>query len=395
MSNYEFSNAEKQKNGATAKNSLYDLLIGEYKNGFLKSIFPNYRVYKQGYSNSPFKAHYLIEFHDGTQWILYSTSSFRSDRLKENQWDALQCKAENNNITKAILICPDTIRKADLLSIGRVSENIENKVVFSAIDKIIIQDDLRLMIEKKATENMSAGKAKDIQGKAFEVRVADILQNRQNFEKWKNKDRAITGMNYSTFVEIVNLLKLSQDETETIIATADKKLIGKLPSGGDPKTDVLIVSLGTSDIRKNYTISCKRTSSNIVTVHQFPAETFAMVLDPNDKELLSLLQRFQECGGITQFGPENTSALTAKLKPLQKKLIFWVLGGIGGDGDPDIHWARYIALYDNNTDKVEISTIEEYAEKLSNCNGQFGTPFKWTYASGAKGKNIQLKCPIM
>ena len=53
--------------------------------------------------------------------------------------------------------------------------------------------------------------------------------------------------------------------------------------------------------------------------------------------------------------------------------------------------------YNDNTDEISIHSIEEYIEKLkeTNAKGQLGTFFKWTYASGRKGKDIQLKTKII
>ena len=46
------------------------------------------------------------------------------------------------------------------------------------------------------------------------------------------------------------------------------------------------------------------------------------------------------------------------------------------------------------TNKFEIFTRKSYIEKyIQNYSkkGQLGTPFKWTYPSGKKGKKIQIK----
>ena len=44
-----------------------------------------------------------------------------------------------------------------------------------------------------------------------------------------------------------------------------------------------------------------------------------------------------------------------------------------------------------------LDNIDDYINILlkNNIKGNFGTPFQWTYASGCKGKNIQLKCKIL
>ena len=46
---------------------------------------------------------------------------------------------------------------------------------------------------------------------------------------------------------------------------------------------------------------------------------------------------------------------------------------------------------------IYIHTLEEYTSMLLKKENEshFGTPFQWTFASGRKGKDIQLKCKII
>lgn len=75
----------------------------------------------------------------------------------------------------------------------------------------------------------------------------------------------------------------------------------------------------------------------------------------------------------------------------------WVLGGVGGGGNPNRQWANFILTYDNSDDTVRIHTLEEYYEILisNGTRGNFGTSFSWTYPSKKRGQSIQLKCKIL
>ncbi len=121
------------------------------------------------------------------------------------------------------------------------------------------------------------------------------------------------------------------------------------------------------------------------------------MLDKNNQRLRTLLKEFQRSGSLRAFGDKNVCALTHELKPYLKKLILWVLGGHGGDGFPETQNANYILTYDNNDGSSTIHKIEQYGKLLLNYGeeGNFGTPFRWTYPSKRKGHDIQLKCRII
>ena len=105
------------------------------------------------------------------------------------------------------------------------------------------------------------------------------------------------------------------------------------------------------------------------------------------------LNEFQKVGGIKSLSEEYVRILTdAFSEKYGKPLALWALGGIGGEGDPQKHWAQYMVTY-SGEQNFQIQSIQEYYEKILSEKGklQFGTIFSWTYASGSKGKNIQLK----
>ena len=89
--------------------------------------------------------------------------------------------------------------------------------------------------------------------------------------------------------------------------------------------------------------------------------------------------------------------MTEALQPYRNKLALWVLGGINGEGNPEIQWANYILVYNNKTDSFSIYNIIDYYNHLINSNveGTFGTVFNWTYQSKQRGKYIKLKCRII
>ena len=202
-------------------------------------------------------------------------------------------------------------------------------------------------------------------------------------------------MNYYFFEKILICFNLDKNSVVKINATSDKTIIGKLQTSGSPKTDVIVSVYLDNGLEKYFTISCKKTNAKSVSVHQYTAETFADVLDSQKKNLRKLLQQFQENGNLRDFGDENSVAMKNELKPYLEKLIRWVIGGYGGKVQNQLQIADYILISDEKD--IYIHTLEEYTSMLLKKENEshFGTPFQWTFASGRKGKDIQLKCKII
>ena len=393
-----FSNAEKSKHGKSAQDSLANILKRCIDAKYLVQVIAEYRIGKEGFSNDKqFYAPFLIIFADESKWALFTTTSMRTDRIKGQQWDAVNLKEIDPLITRVYLVYPDGVTDDIRKEFLRQNKKYFDYEEYSIIDAIVSQNEINDMIEAYAIQNKSLGRVKDIQGIGFENRVADILSFKPNLEKWKNDDITTEGMHFDIFRNIVKCFGLDKTTTVSIKATSDKKEIGRLPSGGNPKTDVLVsVTLIDGNV-KHCTISCKRSSDRSVSVHQYNADAFADVLDKGNASLRRLLNYFQEVGNLRDFGAENQEKLTEELSPYVEKLSMWALGGQGGDGNPEIQHAGFILTYDNNNSSSSIQRTEQYVQHLANAGieGHFGTPFSWTYPSKRKGKDIQLKCKIL
>ena len=198
------------------------------------------------------------------------------------------------------------------------------------------------------------------------------------------------GYLYALYADVMHALRIKPTEIIDVCATSD---IPKLPSGGSPKTDVLLEIRKVDGTKEDFTFSCKRSSAARVSVHEYTAEAFAKVLNPKDEELKKLLLEFQAVGGVRSMDPKSVLLLEKRLIAYRERLSKWVLGGIGGEGDPKIQWASHIITVNENKNTYKISTIEDYILEYDRqgVTGQLGTPFQWTYPSGGKGKRIQLK----
>ncbi len=393
----QFSNSDKQEHGQNAKNSLESILLECKKYSYIKEIIKEYRCGFKEYDESQFYCNFLIIFDDDTKWIIKVTTSFRTDRIKGNQWDSFNIKEIDPSISKSVLVYPDELPQNEKDKFIAHKFKIVNHMHFSAIDDIVAQKELFELIEDYATKNLSVGQKKDKAGNNFEAYIANVLCNGSNLSKWKTNDPKLVGMHFNFFEKIVNCFGLDKDEVVSIKATADKKIIGTLATSGNPKTDVLVeVFLENAKTdSKSFTISCKKSNAKSVSVHQYSADAFAEVLDSSNDKLRDLLCKFQKVGNLRDFGNENSDSLKKELKPYLEKLVRWVIGGYGGKVQNTRQQADYIIISDE--DDIYIHTLEEYTEILLKPENEshFGTPFQWTFASGRKGKDIQLKCKIL
>lgn len=390
------SNLDKNLRGAASRGSLLFVLNLAKQQGYITRIVVDYKIGKPGYKDkNQFKAPYLIEFADKTKWILFTTTSIR-ERVKTQYWEALNIKQLDNSIKAAYLIYPDSIPEKERKNAIAKNEKIQSKGEYSTLEGIVSQDEISNLIEEYALKEKSKGHVFDAKGNNFESRVASILSNPLNLQKWTTNSEIIEGVHFDIFCSIMEALKLKKESIFSISATSSKEEIGLLPTGGPAKTDVLVTVVFKDGSKKIITISCKRTSENSVSIHQYTADAFADVLDKNNTELRKLLNLFQEKGNQKDMGDENKLRLTELMRPHVRTLAYWALGGVGGLGDSEKQWAKYILVYDNNDNSVSIHTVDDYYNLLTsnNVKGMFGTVFGWTY-QGKRGTNIQLKCKII
>jgi len=381
-------NAEKNEHGSKAIDSLELMIDSLQKRDYIVHYEKKYRLADPNYEEEQFYFQFLIEFHDTEQWILHSTTSIR-ERVTEQQWNSEHIKRLNAYVKKAYIVVPDRLSEKERQN----AENYNNKIIegriFSALDGVITQEEAYRRVELKAHSLLDSGRSQALRGLHFEHKVVDALNNTQNLERWKNTSNTAVGYLYSLFSDIMSKLGINKNEVLQVWATSD---IPRLPSGGMPKTDVYL-EIDTITGKQRYCFSCKRSNAEWVSVHEYTADAFAEVLNPNDGELRSLLIEFQDAGGIRAMNNGSAVRLEQRLSLYREKLSDWVVGGIGGERNSREQWATHVITFSENTSEFHIYTIDEYVKECesSNYSGQFGTPFQWTYPSGGKGKRIQLK----
>lgn len=381
-------NTNKNRHGAKGIESLDGMVESLKKMDYIVDVKKNYSIADPNYKKKQFRFQYLIEFQNSEQWILHHTTSIR-DRINCQQWHSEHIKRLNEYVKRAYVVVPDDLNEKEKHTANAYNESIVQKEIYSALDGVLSFEIMYEMIEKRASQLLSSGKAHAKLGLHFEKKLVDALNNEQNFDKWKNNSQTAVGYLYSLYIDVLKKLQLKKEDVISLSATSD---IPKLPSGGTPKTDVLL-QVQTIYGKQEYTFSCKRSNNSWVSVHEYTADTFSKILNPEDSELKKLLIEFQAVGGVKALGKEKGKELAERMETYSDLLSKWVIGGVGGEGDEHTQWARYIITLSENDNTYSIHSVDEYIEecKSHGVEGQFGTLFKWTYPSGGKGKRIQLK----
>ncbi|MDE7254404.1 MAG: MspI family type II restriction endonuclease [Acetatifactor sp.] len=386
-------NTEKSNRGRSGQENLKDIIESLQAKDYIVSYETDYRDGYKGFDPKQFFFQYLIEYENKEIWILHSTTSIRSDRMNIQQWNAEHLKRLNGYIKKAYVVYPNGLSDQELRNAKNYQDKLEEGIQYSAVDGVVSQSEMYSIVERYALELLgSKGKALAKRGNNFESWVTEILNSTENFLKWKNNDPIKTGFVYDIFIRLVENMDLKKQDVVSINATND---VPRLPSGGKAKTDIL-VTVDTFDGEYTFTYSCKKTGSDWVSAHEYSADQFVDTLGIDDPGLVVALNDFQTCGTIEKLPKPSYEALSRRLSAYNEKLNKWVLGGIGGQGDPETQWAHNIITYNENTASFKIESIDDYVESLERkgMTGNFGTLFRWTYPSGGLGKRIQLKMKV-
>lgn len=386
-------NTEKSNRGRSGQENLKDIIESLQAKDYIVSYETDYRDGYKGFDPKQFFFQYLIEYANKESWILHSTTSIRSDRMNIQQWNAEHLKRLNGYIKKAYVVYPNGLSDKELRNAKNYQDKLEEGTQYSAVDGVVSQSEMYSIVERYALELLgNKGKALAKRGNNFESWVTEILNSTENFLKWKNNDSIKTGFVYDIFIRLVENMDLKKQDVVGINATND---VPRLPSGGKAKTDIL-VTVDTFDGEYTFTYSCKKSGSDWVSAHEYSADQFVDALGIEEPDLVLALNDFQTVGTIEKLQKPSYEALSRRLSAYNEKLNKWVLGGIGGQGDPETQWAHNIITYNENTSSFRVESIEDYVESLERkgMTGNFGTLFRWTYPSGGLGKRIQLKMKV-
>ena len=394
---------ENAEHGYDFQEVLYGDLLALKEEGYLAQVVKNFRIGEPGFlNNEQYYSPFLIQFNDRIRWILFTTTSLRTDRIKGQQWDSSRIKIVDGMIQKSLLVYPDDVPEKEQRAFVAQRQKYETKFEYSCIDDIVPHRMLLTQIREKDDEILieatgkrqlkGQGRILDFSGRNFERSVASILSSQVYLETLRlgKNNNADT---FKKFVALINGLDISIDTTSSISATAEKDDIGFLPSGGSPKTDVIVTITRTNGEKEYRTITCKRTKNPYVSAHQYKADAIADLLDKDNEKLRELLRIFQACPFSGRFPFEKE--LSVEMNKHLRTFCRWVLGGHGGTGSA-LQNADYIVTFNSVKNKMAVHSLDDYIDIALSRKPVFaGTPFVWTYASKRMGKDIQLKMPVI
>jgi hypothetical protein len=220
-----------------------------------------------------------------------------------------------------------------------------------------------------------SGRQRSNRGTNYENELAEV------FTKWPNNHQAT--LNLEKYLE--NNLEIKKNIIERMEATTN---VPRLPSGGSPKTDIILTVFYKNKNQKKINISCKKTTAKSVSYHEYSANDFIKVLEITEKKLKELLIKHQNDGSANSFTNEERQYFKITIQKYKYRLWEWVI--LGKHGSEDVgHLVDIIITND------KVYTFVEFVSYLETKTNGFNTGLNWTYQSRGKGRTIQLKGPVL
>ncbi len=135
--------SNKAQSGADFNVKVLEELKRLQKAGLVEHIQMDKKIsFAQGF-DPQFHAPFLVS-KSGNEFLIFKTNSARSDRIKENQWDAYGVKNHFAGKIKALLVLPDNLSEKEKNHAIREKERIKQTQYFSKIDEILFLSDLEV-----------------------------------------------------------------------------------------------------------------------------------------------------------------------------------------------------------------------------------------------------------
>lgn len=136
------------------------MLLGLQENGIILSYQKEPVCSIPGYGYTQYNPDYLIELRNGRKLYIDNTTTVRSDRLKQKQWDAYGVKQSDTTAMYYIIVpnndkigTPDS-REQEWGFILRERSKIRNPTYFSAIDNLLSLDELTGELLRLSSRNV-------------------------------------------------------------------------------------------------------------------------------------------------------------------------------------------------------------------------------------------------
>jgi len=129
------NDSSKSAHGNTFKESVL-IFLKTLKNEGIIEIIQIGKRFGQFYST------FLVTY-KGDVYAIFTTTSARSDRIKENQWDAWGIKNSSTKTTSCLVLLPDYLSEKEFDNFIAEKNRIKSEGYISSIDDIIQLKDLK------------------------------------------------------------------------------------------------------------------------------------------------------------------------------------------------------------------------------------------------------------
>lgn len=257
------------------------------------------------------------------------------------------------------------------------------------------------------------GKFEDELGDAFEAYCKDIFSSIDLIDYLKSNSPMPSGYSHfdSQIVhELIQLCGIPLLQITDIQATTN---IQPLPSGGSPKTDVL-VTIDTDSTTHKIPISVKQTTRSRVSIAEFTVDQIVEGVGITNPNVIKLMKKHQKDGSAKNFKQQEKDMLKEGLSQYKESFVRWVFTGSSISTNntqcPDylikfnvqphnilnVQPHNILNVQPHNIPNisltsVDITKMDNYIKEIIQRRAGFGTGLSWTYATGSKGEKIQFK----
>lgn len=428
-------NSKKARSGRNNQKELSSLLE-EFQNTYKDVQIVNRKVSFGELNKKPdqFSVNAEMIFNDGSReiWIIKTSSSYRSDRSKGNEFDVEHIKkilARENKKVIAFFVVPDNQSANDLRQFNSYKSNVRNNSIVTYFDYVMTVKEFENTINERCSRYIAQGKQANILGNNAEIAISDAFNNPNNVILWNNPQDTVTkSRNIAAFSSLMRTMypnkKLISSQAfnnnkkdthhylDELNMVRDSNGHGNL---GKPKTDVLIKLVFDDNTKTNIKLSIKRPKANSkkVTVHEGTVESLIADLKnsiPEDSifndpsqfvKLQSSLINFERVGSAKNMNEELRTFLNENLSDLNGWLIDYFLFGINNHRFNQNQIANVMAIENPKNGNLifipcnkEKQLLLDYCQNSKLGSSSFGTPFSWTYPSKKRGAKIQVKSPL-
>jgi len=135
------SSDNKAQHGNEFKKDVLRVLLDLKEKRIVKMVELDKKIAANPYVKPQFLAPFYMESED-TKYVIFTTTSARSDRIKINQWDANGIKNAYSANTKCFLVLPSILSEKEYNHYSIEATRIKEAGYISAIDEIFTVDKL-------------------------------------------------------------------------------------------------------------------------------------------------------------------------------------------------------------------------------------------------------------